>query len=87
MGKKSDEIKEWIVSYITNVLSIPKDSFSTEDQFIDCGMDSVEITIMAGMVEEQYNIEINLADIVESQNTELLADFIESKLLEDNVNE
>ena len=78
---------EWIVSYITDVLSIPRGSFSTEDQFIECGMDSVEITIMAGMIEEQYNIEINLADIIENQNTELLAKFISSKLAENTVDE
>lgn len=54
----ASEIERWMVDYITSVIDTPKDAFPVTDTFDTYGLDSVEITIMCGMIEEAFAIPI-----------------------------
>lgn len=51
--------RDWIVNYITSVLDIPADPFPLADPFDSYGFDSAELVIMAGVMEEDFGVEID----------------------------
>ena len=80
IGASEEDVLNWLKNYIISTLSISENEFSEIDQLDHIGMDSVEITIMAGMIEEQYDIEMNLSNIVENPTAVKLAKYISLKL-------
>ncbi len=52
-------LRAWMVDYVTSVLALPADSFSTADRFDVYGMDSVEAVVMAGVMEEHYGVAVD----------------------------
>ncbi len=49
-------LKDWMVKYICGVLGLDRASFSTADRFDVYGLDSVEAVIMAGVMEEEFQV-------------------------------
>jgi len=56
---EASAMKDWIVNYITSVLDIPADPFPLADPFDSYGFDSAELVIMAGVMEEDFGVEID----------------------------
>lgn len=54
-----DALRAWMVSYICSVLDLPKEGFSTSARFDQYALDSVEAVIMAGVMEEEFHVEVD----------------------------
>ena len=53
-----DELRAWMVNYITTVLEVPIEPFPTAATFDIYGFDSAEAVIMAGVMEEEFRVQI-----------------------------
>jgi len=53
------EVGEWVTAYIVAALDIDRADFSPDARFDSYGLDSAEIVIMAGIMEEQLGLEID----------------------------
>ena len=49
-------LRAWMVKYICGVLGLDVATFSTSDRFDVYGLDSVEAVIMAGVMEEEFQV-------------------------------
>lgn len=49
-------VRGWMVSYICGVLGLDPAAFSTSARFDVYGLDSVEAVIMAGVMEEEFQV-------------------------------
>lgn len=49
-------LKEWMANYICGVLGLDRATFSTAERFDTYGLDSVEAVIMAGVMEEEFQV-------------------------------
>jgi acyl carrier protein len=49
-------LRSWMVNYICGVLGLDAATFSTSDRFDVYGLDSVEAVIMAGVMEEEFQV-------------------------------
>jgi acyl carrier protein len=52
-------LKDWMVKYICGVLGLDRATFSTCDRFDVYGLDSVEAVIMAGVMEEEFQVVVD----------------------------
>jgi acyl carrier protein len=76
----SSEVHDWMVNYIASVINVPMDSFPADKRFDHIGLDSVEVAIMAGMIEEQFGLEMDLESIFENPNVNALSAYISKGL-------
>lgn len=51
-------LQGWIVTYVASVLDLEPDSVALDQSFHDIGMDSAEVVIMTGVLEEEFAIEV-----------------------------
>lgn len=51
-------IQEWMVNYIASVIDLPPESIPADKSFHEIGVDSAEVVIMTGVMEEEFAIEI-----------------------------
>ncbi len=49
-------LRNWMVNYICSLLGLEAATFSTSDRFDVYGLDSVEVVIMAGVMEEEFQV-------------------------------
>lgn len=49
-------LRSWMVDYVCTVLGLDAATFSTTDRFDVYGLDSVEVVIMAGVMEEEFQV-------------------------------
>lgn len=49
-------LRSWMTKYICGVLGLDAATFSTSDRFDVYGLDSVEAVIMAGVMEEEFQV-------------------------------
>jgi acyl carrier protein len=49
-------LRDWMAKYICAVLGLDRAKFSTADRFDTYGLDSVEAVIMAGVMEEEFQV-------------------------------
>ncbi|MAC80496.1 MAG: hypothetical protein CML66_20800 [Rhodobacteraceae bacterium] len=75
-------IQTWMVNYITSVIDVPEDPFPVEERFDMYGLDSVEITIMCGMMEEAYGIEVNPTEVFDNPSVAALSAHVFRRLSE-----
>lgn len=75
-------IRDWMVAYITSVIDVTQEPFPVDARFDHYGLDSVEATIMAGMIEEQFGVELNLEDVLENPSVTALSSLIGQRLVE-----
>ena len=75
-------VSDWMVNYISSVIDMPKDSFPVDDRFDNYGLDSVEITIMCGMMEEQYEIEVSPGEVFNNPSVAALSAHIAQRISE-----
>lgn len=75
-------VSGWMVNYIASVLDIPQDPFPVNERFDNYGLDSVEITIMCGMMEEQYDIEVSPSEVFDNPSVAALSSHIAGRINE-----
>lgn len=51
-------MQEWIITYIASVIDLEPDAVALDRTFHEIGMDSAEVVIMTGVLEEEYAIEV-----------------------------
>lgn len=56
-----DAVREWLIGYISSTLEIPREVVTPDATFDVYGLDSAEGVIMAGVIEEEFGIEIDPA--------------------------
>lgn len=66
-------IRDWMVGYITSVIEVPQDPFPVDERFDLYGLDSIEITIMCGMMEEQFAIQVNPDEVFDNPSVSALS--------------
>ena len=49
-------LKDWMINYLCGVLGLDRDKISTGATFDVLGLDSVEAVIMAGVMEEEFQV-------------------------------
>lgn len=74
------EIQAWLIDYITAVIDTPKEDFPVKDTFVTYGLDSVELTIMCGMLEEAFSVTIQPEELFEHPSVAQLSEHVASKL-------
>ncbi len=57
----AESLRAWIINYISSVLEIDKETLPTSEPFDSYGFDSAEAVIMAGVMEEEFDIEVDPA--------------------------
>lgn len=73
-------IRNWMVSYISSVIDVQQDPFPDKERFDNYGLDSVEITIMCGLMEEQFGLEVNPDEVFENPNVADLSAHLAGRL-------
>ena len=58
-----DALRTWMLDYITSVLDLPAGEISTAAQFDIYGLDSVEAVVMAGVMEEEFGVQIDPVEL------------------------
>ncbi len=74
------QVEAWMIDYITSAIDLPKDSFPAEARFDTYGLDSVELIIMAGMMEEAYRLEIEASELFENPSVALFSAHVARRL-------
>jgi acyl carrier protein len=58
-------LRAWLVRYITSVLNLPGDSVPTDQSFDSYGFDSIEVVVMAGVLEEEFSVQVDPVQLFE----------------------
>lgn len=75
---EEDQVRSWLVNYISGVLDIPKMDFPIEGRFDSYGLDSVEAVIMAGVLEEDFRVPVDPMELFEHPSVkEFASAFVE----------
>ena len=74
------DIQAWMEDYIRSVIDVPDEAFPAEARFDTLGLDSVEVTIMAGMIEERFSLQVEPSEILDNPNVAALALHLEKRL-------
>jgi acyl carrier protein len=67
-------VRTWLVGYITSVLDVPTDPFPAAEPFNSYGFDSTEVVIMAGVMEEEFGVELEPAILFENPSVDGFVD-------------
>jgi acyl carrier protein len=59
-------LRAWLISYITSVLNLPSDKVPTDQTFVSYGFDSVEVVVMAGVMEEEFGVQVEPTQLFEN---------------------
>lgn len=76
-----EAIRTWLIDYIASVLDIPTKQFPSGEPFHSYGFDSVELVIMAGVMEEEFGVEIEPAMLFENPSVDALAAAVTAKFV------
>ena len=75
-------LRRWLVDYITAVIEVPADPFPVAARFDSYGLDSIELVIMSGMMEERFALRIEGAELFASPSVAALSRHIAGRLAE-----
>jgi acyl carrier protein len=63
-------LRTWMVNYVCALLGLDAATFSTADRFDVYGFDSVEVVIMAGVMEEEFQVLIDPSQFFEAPSVD-----------------
>jgi acyl carrier protein len=63
-------LRTWLIDYITGMLDVPIEPLPTAEPFNSYGFDSTEVVIMAGVMEEEFGIELEPAILFENPSVD-----------------
>jgi acyl carrier protein len=66
-------LRAWLVNYIIAVLNVPGDSVPADQSFDSYGFDSVEIVVMAGVLEEEFGVQVDPVQLFEHPSIDAFA--------------
>ncbi|WP_373504751.1 acyl carrier protein [Aestuariivirga sp.] len=67
------ELKAWMITYISQLLSLDKEGIDTSALFDSFGMDSIEAVVMAGIMEEEFGVLIEPTLLLEYPSIDLFS--------------
>jgi acyl carrier protein len=73
LPRSQAELKAWMITYISQLLSIDEASIDTAALFDSFGMDSIEAVVMAGIMEEEFGIPIEPTLLLEFPSIDLFS--------------
>ncbi len=65
-----ETLRAWMVNYICSVLSLDTATFSTAATFDSYGLDSVEAVLMAGVMEEEFGVQVDPARMFDAPSVD-----------------
>ena len=68
-----NDIREWMIGYVGKVLAVPAENFPTGATFDSYGLDSVEAVVMAGVMEEEFGIQIDPIELFDHPSVDQFA--------------
>lgn len=77
---EASEVQAWMEDYIRSVIDVPEGPFPEDARFDSLGLDSVEVTIMAGMIEERFALEVEPSEVLENPNVKALSGHLVNRL-------
>jgi acyl carrier protein len=80
MEKSQAEIEDWIQKYIRSVLEMGSDALPTDTEWTDLGLDSVELVIMAGVLEDDFDIAVDPHILIEYPTISTFSQYLSSAL-------
>lgn len=54
------ELRNWIVSYLSDYLDMPASKITPDTPLKDLGIDSLEVVVLAGAMEDQFDLKVDL---------------------------
>lgn len=72
-------VRAWMVRYISAVIDVPQDPFPETERFDQYGLDSVEITIMCGIMEEEFGVRVDPAEVFDHPSVAALANHLAAR--------
>jgi acyl carrier protein len=63
-------VLEWVTNYIVAAAELRREDFSTAAHFETYGLDSAELVIMAGVMEEEFGIEVDPEKLFETPSVD-----------------
>jgi acyl carrier protein len=66
-------LRTWLINYIVMVLNMPGDNVPTDQSFDSYGFDSVEIVVMAGVLEEEFGVQVDPVQLFEHSSIDAFA--------------
>jgi acyl carrier protein len=73
-SRDRNTVQAWLIKYITQAVDVPVTPFPTGDAFDSYGFDSTETVIMAGVMEEEFGIELEPALFFENPSVDGLVE-------------
>lgn len=52
-------VQDWLVSYVAAVVDVAPDAVTLDTPFHELGVDSAEVVIMTGVMEEEFAVELD----------------------------
>ena len=68
-----NELKAWMLNYLSTLLSIEAATIDTSAQFDSLGLDSIEAVVMAGVMEEEFDVLIEPTLLLQYPSIDLFA--------------
>jgi acyl carrier protein len=66
-------LRTWLINYIVMVMNMPGDNVPTDQTFESYGFDSVEIVVMAGVLEEEFGVQVDPVQLFEHSSIDAFA--------------
>ncbi|MDZ5649764.1 acyl carrier protein [Nitrospirillum sp. BR 11828] len=80
---KSDAVRTWIVGFLVSLLDVNESEIKGDTLFHVMGLDSVDAVVMAGALEEHFNVEIEAALFLRNSTIDgLIADLQANGIVE-----
>ena len=75
-----EQVKNWMVAYVAEVWNGNQADVNVHDTFDALNLDSVEAIIMAGLMEEEYDIEIDPRELYDNPSIALFSKHLGARL-------
>ena len=66
-------LRTWLVTYISSVLNLPGEGVPTDQTFDSYGFDSIEAVVMAGVMEEEFGVQVDPIQLFEHPSIDAFA--------------
>jgi acyl carrier protein len=67
------KLRAWLINYITSVLNLPGEGVPTDQTFDSYGFDSIEAVVMAGVMEEEFGVQVDPIQLFEHPSIDAFA--------------
>jgi acyl carrier protein len=68
---------EWMLQYIVMSMELPREGVLPEGRFSSYGLDSLELVVMAGLMEDEFGLQLNDMNLFDKRSIEGVADALE----------